>query len=104
MGQSRQPRNQAGTFPQISAMWASTNRPVGSLRGFKPLSRSVIAGSPGRLHFDGVPHFVPRDFGQAHPNDKWQVEQQQHFGTSRSFDKKDPRSRLGAVQLLDQMM
>jgi len=77
MGQSRKPRNQAGTFPQISAMWASTNRPVGSLRGFKPLSRSVIAGSPGRL---------------------------QHFGTSRSFDKKDPRSRLGAVQLIDQMM
>jgi len=44
--QSRQPTNQVITFPQISAIWASTNRPIRTLRQFKLLSRSVIIESP----------------------------------------------------------
>ena len=32
--QSRQPTNQVITFPQISAIWASTNRPIRTLRQF----------------------------------------------------------------------
>ena len=48
-GQSRQPINQVITFPQISAIWASTCRPIrmsNTLRRFKPLSLSVIVESP----------------------------------------------------------
>src|SRR5215475_10190818 len=74
-GQSRQPTNQLITFPQISAIWASTNRPIRTLRQFKPLSRSVIVESPVRLDdFHGDPHFVLRDLEQAHPNDERQIE------------------------------
>jgi hypothetical protein len=47
--QSRQPTNQVITFPQISAISASTSRPIRTLRPFKPFSRFVIAKSPIRL-------------------------------------------------------
>lgn len=47
-GYSRQPINQVITFPQISAIWASTSRPFRmsrTLRRFKLVSRSVIVES-----------------------------------------------------------
>jgi hypothetical protein len=63
------------TFPQISAIWASTSRPIRILWQFKLLSRSVIAESPVRLDdFHANPHFVPRDIEQAHPNNERHIE------------------------------
>jgi len=69
-GQSRQPTNQVITFPQISAIWASTSRPVRTLRQFKPLSRSVIVTS---WLWQG-PRLALRDREQARANDERQIE------------------------------
>jgi hypothetical protein len=69
--QSLQPTNQVTSFPQISAMLASTTRPIRTLRRVKPLSRCAMAEPPIRLDdFHGDPHFVPCDLEQARPNDE----------------------------------